>query len=292
MSHVCASSVQLAHVPLPHADPGLRVDPLQLPLKVGASGGGGRGSRRWEWLGLALLLALPAASPDSAELYLVCCALLGSGGLCWSLLGHTRLARACWDSCGALGFVGLSCLLLACAGPAGMCVVAACVAVVWRGPAHPLLLALSWGGFLSLLWLLETDVWAWWVCCAVLGVAGSCCSLLGLCRAAGLWRWCCGAQGYVGLCLLLAAPFGLLWAAPGTVTLALALQRPYAQPWPTAALLGYTIALLGFTATWCLLLGNPEIPVLALTTAACAWWRLTPAHRHWLPTQEDAGPGV
>ncbi|XP_059827169.1 zinc-binding protein A33-like [Hypanus sabinus] len=236
--------------------------------------------RRWDWVCSALLISLAAAWPgraDFLEVYLVCCGVLGFSGLWWSLLDNRNLAGISWRFCGVLGHAGLSCFLLASAGLPGTCLVGLsffgwCLSS--RGYTVSSWLAVSFGGFLGLLWLLDNNTWIWWVCCGVLGYAGTFLSLLGCDNVALVCWWCCGTQGYVGLCLLLlcSSPlWGLFWIVSGMVGLRLSRRGSTHSPW---ALMG----LLSYNAVWCVLVGNAELSAMSLGIGTLAWWPCSRPH--------------
>ncbi|XP_067830209.1 E3 ubiquitin-protein ligase TRIM39-like [Heptranchias perlo] len=228
---------------------------------------------QWAWLCFGLLVLLGAASPGNAnftEIYLVCCSMLGFVGLCWSLLDNKSLAGISWVYCGVLGYAGMCCLLLAHAGLVGICLVTLSLlglCVASKSYIGPLCVVLSYASLVGLLWLLDNDIWMWWVCCGLLGHAGSCLSSLGYDNGAEICWWCCGTKGYVGLCLLLVSFYGLVglcWITVGIIGLCLALTGYVRNHWITAGLLGYS-------GVWCVLVGNAELSAVTLGVASFSW---------------------
>uniref|UniRef100_UPI00398F83A7 E3 ubiquitin-protein ligase TRIM69-like isoform X1 n=2 Tax=Pristiophorus japonicus TaxID=55135 RepID=UPI00398F83A7 len=228
---------------------------------------------QWAWLCFGLLVSLGAASPGSAnftEVYLVGCSMLGCVGLCWSLLDNRGLAGVSWVYCGVLGYAGLCCFVLTRAGLVGACLVTLSLVGLWLaslGYVRPFWIPLSFAGFLGLFWLLDNDVWMWWVCCGLLGHAGSSLALLGYDTLAEIVWWCCGTKGYIGLCLLLVSFCGfagLCWIALGIAGLCLAMIRNVEHHWVMAGLLGYN-------GVWCALVGNAELSAVTLGIVSLSW---------------------
>ncbi|XP_038672504.1 zinc-binding protein A33-like [Scyliorhinus canicula] len=225
------------------------------------------------WLCFGVLVLLGVASPGSAnfaEMYLVCCGMLGSAGWLWALLGKRSLAGVSWLSSGLLGYAGLSCLLLAYARLLGACLLGLSLVgllLASSGRPWPFWVVPNLGALAGLVWLSDYEVWVWWVCCGLLAHAGLCLSLLGYANVAEVCWWCGGVKGYVGLCLLLLSFHqlaGVCWVGLGLMGLCLSLMGHLGNRSIMAGLLGYS-------GVWCALVGDAELSAVTLGVAGLSW---------------------
>ncbi|XP_048376273.2 nuclear factor 7, brain-like [Stegostoma tigrinum] len=262
----CSESRAVDDATLPHVEGAHRCHHHPAGLGPSSLGPGA-------WLCLGALLALCVLAPGRlAESYLVCCGVMGLVAWSWSLLdrdGSPRAVEVCQVCCGALAYAGLWCLALAYARLLGACSLAVSLGgLMLIHRAHSgLALAPGTAALLGLLGLSDSEVWAWWTCCGLLGYAGLCLAVLGRRAQAELCWWCCGVQGYFGLCLLVLGAWplaGVCWILLGIVGLALGMTGHFEIHWLWAGILSYCGA-------WCLLLADAALSAVALGTAGFIW---------------------
>ncbi|XP_048472451.1 nuclear factor 7, brain [Rhincodon typus] len=225
------------------------------------------------WLCLGALLALGVLAPGRlVESYLVCCGVMGLAAWSWSLLergGSPRATEVCQVCCGALAYAGLWCLALAYARLLGACSLALSLGglMLARRAHSGLALVPGTAALLGLLGLSDSEVWAWWTCCGLLGYAGLCLAVLDRKAGAELCWWCCGIHGYFGLCLLVLGAWplaGVCWILLGIAGLALGMTGRFGIRWLWAGVLSYCGA-------WCLLLADAQLSAVALGMAGFIW---------------------